>query len=132
MPLMCLKATENWCFTAIKNNLRTSIMMSGVLVEPLSHIWVMGSLSVTKIILFPAQRSPHVQAAAMMAKASWKSTSFPSKVAGHSAWIHSYPYIAPKPIPEASVNRHMSVLRMERVSGMIEEEFQVGSHSHHQ
>ena len=107
-------------------------IISGEGVVPESQIWVMGRLSVTNTTRQPAHRPSHVQAAANMAKASWKSTFLAAKAGDHSAWIHSPPYTPPKPFPEASVKRQMSELRMVRTWGMNEEEFQVGSQSHHQ
>ena len=73
-----------------------------------------------------------LQAAAMMAKPSLKSMSLDANSPSHFAWIHSSPYMAPKPWPEASVNRHMSEVSIDVVCGIMEDEFQLGSHSHHQ
>ena len=107
-------------------------MMVGEVVVPFSQIWVIGWLSVTNMTLEPAHWEPHVYAAARIAKPSWKSTFFSANSPCHCACIHWSPYTALRPLPEASVNRHMSELRMALVSGMKDDEFQVGSHSHHQ
>ena len=67
---MCLSDTENSNMAFIKNKLRTRDMMGTEGVAPDRPIYVMGRLSLIKIMLFPFQSVPKTSAAATIANIS--------------------------------------------------------------